>query len=215
MAIDYTRSPDAARSLAGTALVAAGAISLMSIITAEALYREEGYTTRASTISRLAQTTAEGTRVQPAAAIFNTAMILSGLLILAAAYGLHRGLGVNRLTRIVGLLGLGTMGVGLFPADIALVHRIAAGMTFLSGGLAGILAAGVTPKPFRYVSGTLGVIALVALDIVVFGETTPVRRFLGVGGAERWVAYPVIMWQMVFGAYLLGSRGAGPVRRMR
>jgi hypothetical protein len=35
------------------------------------------------------------------------------------------------------------------------------------------------------------------------GDASPLW-VLGVGGAERWVAYPVILWLMGFGGYLAG-----------
>ena len=76
MAFDYTRAPEAGRALAGSALIAAGAFTLMGIITAEAVY-PEAYATRANDISDLA---APRGRSQPSATIFNLAMIASGAL---------------------------------------------------------------------------------------------------------------------------------------
>jgi type IV secretory pathway TrbD component len=29
---------------------------------------------------------------------------------------------------------------------------------------------------------------------------------LGLGGLERWIAYPVVLWLMGLGGYLLGAR---------
>jgi hypothetical membrane protein len=211
---DYTRGPEAARALAGCALVGAGFLSLMGIITAEALYPEP-FATGANEISDLAGLTEEGTVLQPSAGIFNVAMAVSGLLLLASAYGLHRGLGVARVTRLVGLLGAGTLGVGLFPEYYADAHRIFAGMTFVAGGLAAVAASQVVARPFSFVSGTLGVIALIALDVVIFGKAFFIYQDLGPGGVERWVAYPIILWQIAFGSYLLGGRGVVTLRHPR
>jgi hypothetical membrane protein len=211
---DYTRAPEAARALAGCTLIAAGALSLMGITSAEALYGDV-FTVHANEISDLAARTEDGAVLQPSGAIFNFAMVVSGLLLFAASYGLERGLGVPRVTRAVGLLAIGTLGVGLFPAHHRQLHLLFAGTTFVAGGLAGVLAAQVTAPPFRYASATLGVIALVALDIVVFGKSTFIYQGFGAGGIERWVSYPIILWQVAFGAFLLGGRGIVAARHPR
>lgn len=66
--------------------------------------------------------------------------------------------------------------------------------------------------PFRYLSAALGVITLVSLLLGEFlvnggGNLGPVAS-LGGGGIERWIAYPVVLWLVGFGGYLLG----GPTR---
>lgn len=214
MVFEYTRAPESARAMAGTALIAAGFVTLLGIISAESAFPGD-YATRTNTISDLAGKGEDGFVLQPSAAIFTIAMIVSGTLLLGAAFGLREGLGVERVTRAVGLLAVGTLGVGVFPEYYATLHRIAAGTTFISGGVAAILLSQVTPRPFSVVSGTLGVIALVALDLVVFGGSTFGRQLLGSGGLERWVAYPITLWQVAFGAFLLGSRGIVAVRHPR
>ena len=67
----------------------------------------------------------------------------------------------------------------------------------------------------RWLPLALGIVALVALDIVVFGKSTFIYLWLGPGGIERWVSYPVILWQVAFGAYLLGSGGTVSLRHPR
>jgi hypothetical protein len=48
------------------------------------------------------------------------------------------------------------------------------------------------------------VITLTALaSYFTLGDANPMWE-LGVGGAERWVAYPEILWLMGFGGYLAG-----------
>ncbi|MFN8639993.1 MAG: DUF998 domain-containing protein [Dehalococcoidia bacterium] len=205
---------EAARALAGSTLVLAGMLSVMGILTAEATYGE-GYSTNLDTISHLATRTAEGDLVQPSATIFNLAMVLSGGMLLVSAYALHHAATAERVTRAVALLGAGTLGVGVFPEYYPTLHRIAAGTTFVSGGVGAILVAQVTPRPFSMISGTLGVIVLVALDLAVFGGNSFGRQWLGSGGIERWVAYPVMLWQVGFGGYLLGNRGLLGLRHPR
>ena len=59
--------------------------------------------------------------------------------------------------------------------------------------------------PFNRISLMLGSVALIAL--VLFGYMWATDPFgpLGEGGMERWVAYPVIIWGLGFGGYLMGG----------
>lgn len=38
----------------------------------------------------------------------------------------------------------------------------------------------------------------------ILGEANPLL-FLGLGGIERWVVYPILLWMTGFGGYLLGA----------
>jgi hypothetical protein len=40
--------------------------------------------------------------------------------------------------------------------------------------------------------------------MTILGESFGVPAILGAGGAERWVAYPIVLWLVVFGGYLIG-----------
>lgn len=60
--------------------------------------------------------------------------------------------------------------------------------------------------PLRYLSATLGAVALVSLGVGLFGQGTAAAALLGRGGVERWVAYPVVLWLVAFGA-ALAARG--------
>jgi hypothetical membrane protein len=201
------RSGSAIRDLrvAGVGLVIAGATILMAIITAEALYPGT-YATGANEISDLGGTRPpDSVILQPSATIFNAAMLGSGLVVLVAAWFAHRGLGRLAVTIPTALLGLGAVGVGVFPGDTGTPHALAAMLTFVSGGVAGVSAAVVTRAPFRFLSAALGAISLVALgSYLVVGETG-ILADLGTGGVERWVAYPIVLWLVAFGGYLTGA----------
>jgi hypothetical protein len=55
------------------------------------------------------------------------------------------------------------------------------------------------------ISVTLGGIALlVLLSLFVPGqESSPFVNTLGIGGAERLIVYPVVLWLVTLGGYLL------------
>ena len=60
-------------------------------------------------------------------------------------------------------------------------------------------------RPFRYVSAVLGATGLLSLAIAMAGDATPLVDELGDGGIERWVAYPVVLWLVAYGGFLLGE----------
>lgn len=192
----------------GLLLLAAGAVILMGIVTAESQYPFP-YTTYDNEISDLGATRPpDSVTHQPSAAIFNGTMLVSGAMILAAAYFLRRASMPKKTWVTAGLLGLGVFGVGVFPGNYSGIHPLFALLAFVSGGLAGVLAAASLPAPFRYVSAILGATALGSLVIAMAGDATPLVDELGDGGIERWVAYPVVLWLVAFGGYLAG-RGSG------
>ncbi len=96
------------RSVAGSLLSASGALILVGIITAEALY-PAAYSTRANEVSDLGWTRSPNPIIfQPSSAMFTGTMILTGTLIIIAAYHLHLGFG--RLRATLPVLALGVFG---------------------------------------------------------------------------------------------------------
>ncbi|MDD1775148.1 MAG: DUF998 domain-containing protein [Methanobacterium sp.] len=186
---------------AGILFFLAGLIILMGIITAEAYYPSTpAYTTHNSMISDLGATEPPNSVItQPSATIFNLSMILTGILILAGTFFLVR-YNKNKIAMVLfGLLGLGVLGVGIFPGNIHPQHPLFAMLTFISGGLAAIYSYRLINSTFKFLALILGLITLFFLFTnQIF---TPV---LGGGGLERWVAYPIIIWMIGFGGYIAG-----------
>jgi hypothetical membrane protein len=194
--------------IGGSLLVIAGAIVLLGIISAEALYPAP-YSTAANEISDLGGTRPPDSIVlQPSAAIFDASMIAVGLLVLVGSWFVHRAFGRRSVTIPITILGVGALGVGLFPGNTGNPHAISAMVTFVSGGVAAITASRVATAPFRYVSILLGAISLLTLlSYLLMGDASPMAR-MGTGGLERWIVYPVILWVTGFGGYLAGRADA-------
>jgi hypothetical membrane protein len=195
-------------------LFLAGAVVLMGIITAEALYPAD-YNTAGNTVSDLGGTRPSegGVVLQPSASVFDATMVVSGVMIVAAALSFHLASGRRAVTIPTALLGLGVLGVGIFPGNTGL-HPIFALLTFVSGGVAAILSYKASDSPLRYIVVALGATALLMLVLGIlgapqpdgmglFGDAGPIAA-LGSGGMERWVAYPVVLWLSAFGGYLMG-----------
>ena len=199
-----------AAALAGVLLIGAGAAILMGIITAEATYPDT-YTTFENQISDLGASRPPDSIIrEPSATIFNSVMIVTGVMILVASYLLHRAFDTRRVTISVACIGIGVLGVGVFPGNNTTLHPIFALTAFLSGGVAALLCARVQTLPFRFVSRALGAITLVSLAIGMGGEGSVFYEELGDGGIERWIAYPAVLWLVAFGAYLTARGDEAP-----
>lgn len=196
--------------IAGLLLALAGIIFLMGVITAETQY-PGAYTTHDNEISDLGATRPPNSvSHQPSAAIFNATCLTTGSLILGSAWLLRREKRPAKSWVTVGLLGAGVFGVGVVPGNIAPFHGLFAMLAFVAGGLAGILVAPSLPTPARELSYALGVVALGSLVVAFLADLTPLWDELGDGGVERWVAYPVVLWLVVFGGFLLGTAQPQP-----
>ena len=142
--------------IAGALLFVAGAAGLMGIITAESLY-PSGYTTGGSMISDLGGTESPNSVIaQPSAAIFNTTMVATGILVMVGAGCVYAALRRKSLAIPLALLGLGGLGVGVFSGHTGLPHQVFAQLTFISGGVAAILSYRSLTAPLRYIAIALG-----------------------------------------------------------
>lgn len=143
--------------------------------------------------------------VGPTAALFNTSAVLLGLLTLGAAYFYLRTHRTLWITVPLLLAGIGPIGVGLFPGNlpenIRFLHGVFALIAFFFGGLAALLVATQVRPPFRYISLLLGIVGLLALALFVAGQDAGI----GLGGMERMVAYPVLLWEAGFGGHLMST----------
>jgi hypothetical membrane protein len=190
--------------LGGGLLLLAGAAILLGIISAEALYPST-FSTGANEISDLGGTRPpDSVILQPSATIFDLTMALIGVLIMAGSWFVHGAFGRRSVTIPIAVLGVGALGVGLFPGNTGNPHAIFAMVTFISGGIAAVSATRVTSAPFRYLSFLLGAVSLGTLGTyLLLGDASPMA-VLGIGGVERWIVYPVVLWITAFGGYLCG-----------
>jgi hypothetical membrane protein len=198
--------------VAGVLLSLAGAVILLGFITAEALYPGI-YTTHTNTVSHLGASEPPNSVVlQPSAAIFDITMLVTGAMILAGAWFAYRALRRKAVLIPTALLGAGTLGVGVFPLTHPAPHTLFAFTAFLAGGIAVVLSSRVTTAPFRSLWTALGAIALGATVLALdpFLGWAPMAE-LGEGGLERWIVYPIVLWLVAFGSYLLATANPSPL----
>lgn len=191
------------RKIGGLLLSSAGIVILMGSITAEALYPRT-FTTHSDTLSHLGATEPPvSVALQPSAAIFDATMLVAGVFILAGAWLGYLGLRRKAFAIPTGLLGLGVLGVGIFPLTSPHAHTIFAMTAFYAGGVAVVMSSRLTASPFRYLWVALGSVSLAAITLgVFFLEWAPIAA-LGEGGIERWNAYPIVLWLVAFGSYVM------------
>ncbi len=129
---------------------------------------------------------------------------------MAGSWFVQRALGRRSVTIPIAVLGVGALGVGLFPGNTGNPHALFAMVTFVSGGVAALSTARVATAPFRYISFLLGAASLATLGTyMLLGDASPMAM-LGIGGIERWIVYPVVLWITAFGGYLCGRADGGP-----
>ena len=170
---------------------------VVGMIISEALY--PGYSVADNYISDLG--------VGPSAVIFNSSVFLMGLLLIIGTYFLHRAFRFTMLTVLLVLTAVGVMGVGVFTEDFGAIHGVVSLMAFLFSGLSAIFSVlcsyvhkfPLVKMPFSALAVILGLTTLVALGLFGGG----VYLGLGVGGMERMIAYPALLWGAGFGGYLI------------
>ncbi|QGA55275.1 DUF998 domain-containing protein [Sulfolobus sp. E5-1-F] len=152
---------------------------LLFFIISEILY--QNYSVKYNYISDLG--------VGRTAVIFNTSIIVMGLLVIIASILLRAN-----YSPIIFLVGIGATLVGIFPENTGLPHLIAALITFLFGGIGAI----VTSIKRNYFWTILGLVTLASLILYILKDYGP----LGPGGLERMIVYPEIIWGISFATYL-------------
>jgi hypothetical membrane protein len=190
-------------AVAGILYSSAGFVLLMGIITAETKYPVFRHYTTRQEISDLGGTRPpQGLVTQPSAMIFDTTVLIAGVLLLAGAFALWRLYRDWVLTVAAALYGAGVFLVGIFPGNTA-PHPSVSMIAFVFSALTAITVFRVTSAPFRFISLSVGVLSLIALIVSFLGDSSPVAKSIGTGGIERWVVFPIILWLAFFGGYLL------------
>ncbi|MFB0504288.1 MAG: DUF998 domain-containing protein [Candidatus Bathyarchaeia archaeon] len=209
--------------LAGTLILVAGIQFVLGAHIAESTY--PGYSVNQNYLSDLGATvrfTESGVSTiiqQPASLIFTIIVFAVGALATTSAYLIFRATKAKRLVIFMGLFGIAMLGIAVFSEVFTLVHGVFSLIAFFSFALAAIFSFRFHKRPMNYVSVILGVIALTAifllelssLDQILPELGLPAPSFpsfntpIGIGGMERMIAYPMMLWLVMFGASLIAA----------
>lgn len=136
------------------------------------------------------------------APIYNGSAILLGILTIISSYLIFKEFKRPAFAATILLTGVGAAGVGIFPETVIGIHGTFALLAFLFGAIAAMYSALMVRAGARYLFLLLGIISISMLVLDHFGRTLG----LGPGGIERMIVYPVLIWSIAFGGYLIGSQ---------
>jgi hypothetical membrane protein len=174
---------------------------VLAIIVSEAIY--SGYSVGQQAVSNLGDWSLAGS----SAVIFDVSVILLGVTVIAGAYFVQRGFKNRLFTSLLAMSGVGSVGVGVVAENIFLpVHSVFALFAFVFGAAFAIMSYKFVKSPLSYVSVILG--AVIVLAIILFFSGFAGSGFylgIGLGGMERFIIYPSLLWLLGFGAYLIGD----------
>jgi hypothetical membrane protein len=188
---------------------------IVQVLVARAWSPVHPYSWRFNTISDLGNTHcgAYGSKIvcSPYHLAMNASFLLIGLTMMTGSVIGLCAASRQTMQRIgfacILLAGIGTMLVGFFPENtISGFHITGAALVFIAGNLGMIivgLRSTIFPKllaAYSILSGSVGIICLVLFYLQTY-------LGLGEGGMERLTAYPLTLWMIVLGIYLLSPQG--------
>jgi len=176
---------------------------VLAVVISEAMY--SGYSVGQQAMSDLGNWSLAGN----SAAIFDVSIFLLGVFVIVGAFFIQQIFKNRLFTSFAVLIGVGCVGVGVVAENVHLpLHSVFALVVFVFGAAA-IMSCKFEKPPLSYVSVILGAVTLSALVLFIVGQGSSVFYLgLGLGGIERFIIYPAILWQLAFGVYLIGDSGA-------
>ncbi|WP_048151227.1 DUF998 domain-containing protein [Methanolacinia paynteri] len=192
--------------LIGFGYFLAGIIIILAIIIAEAVYPGYHVTQYISDLG--------APSLSPHPCIFNISIIIYGFIVfLVSLFFLlqNRSSGSgNRCSStnsktisfiFIMISGICAIGVGAINEDLGVAHTLCAAFTFIFGILAAFFSGFWVKIPYNVISAIIAVFSFIALLFLV----AEIDLGIGLGGIERMVAYPLILWEMGLGGYLMNE----------
>jgi hypothetical membrane protein len=160
----------------------------------------EGYSLKDTLLSDL------GRWEQPSAPLFNTSLVIFGILGMGVGIVLWPDKKLNFIPLLFVLCGIGMLIMAAFPITIEWAHDVGAFLSFVLIAVAALCCYWTFPGPFRHLSLVLGLIGF-------FTEITYKAEIyfgLGAAGSERMIVYPLFFWVAAFAAVLFFSDEKAP-----
>jgi hypothetical membrane protein len=146
-------------------------------------------------------------RIPETALLFNVTLLAIGGLNVAGGYAFYRWHRRGWLLALYLVAGVGALGAGAVPLGTSDLHSIFALVAFLFFNLEAVATGLVLQGPMRPISWLAGAVGLVYVGIMVIGDSGNPAVFgpIGHGGAERMIVYPVMLWMLALGGYLMAA----------
>ena len=160
----------------------------------------EGYSITDTLLSDL------GVWEQPSALLFNTSLVLFGVLGISIGAVLWPDKKLNFIPLLFVLCGIGMLIMAAFPISIEWAHDVGAFLSFVLIAVAALCCYWTFPGPFGYASLILGIIGF----FTEITYKTEIYFGLGAAGSERMIIYPLFFWMAAFAAVLFYSDQNAP-----
>lgn len=141
------------------------------------------------------------------ALLFNVSLMTVGLLNVVGGYLFYRSHRRRWVLTAFALAGIGAVGAGVFPLNSGDFHSLFALIAFLFFNLQAIATATVLHGPMKLVSVLSGIVGIAFVLLMIVGDGGNASAFgaIGHGGVERMIVYPVMLWMLALGGYLMAS----------
>jgi hypothetical membrane protein len=141
------------------------------------------------------------------APLFNVSLIAVGLLNILGGYIFFRSHRRMWVFILFALAGVGAIGAGIFPLNSSELHSLFALAAFLFFNLEAIASGSVLRGSMKLISLVAGVLGIAFVVLMIAGDSGNASAFgaIGHGGTERMIVYPVMLWMLAFGGYLMGT----------
>ncbi|MHB8566441.1 MAG: DUF998 domain-containing protein [Nitrososphaerales archaeon] len=217
--LEYSAKQIDATKIAGILFSLGGLLFILLTTASESLYPNFSMLNNA-----MSDMAAVGTRTFP---IEETAIFGVAITWIVGAYLLYRTNGRKGFMIVNALAGTGFLLAGLSPENFNIaVHSIGALLAFPFGAAAAILSYNVIRTSFRYFSICLGSLSVAATLVTFLGQKivgpcgtcvgkTPgyvqslTQLGLGLGGWESMIIFPLLIWLIGFGSYLMATSSRG------
>jgi hypothetical membrane protein len=199
-----TRAHAAAREdlrLAGVALFVLAAQFMTVIMLAASI--APGYDFGAAAISDLGV-------IPETALLFNISLLAVGVLSILGGYLFYRSHRTAWVLALYVIAGIGAAGAGAIPLGTSGLHSVFALVAFLFFNLLAVATGTLLGGPMRWISFLAGLVGFVFVVLMVIGDAGNTAAFgaIGHGGTERMIVYPVMLWMLAFGGYLMAGPAA-------
>ena len=189
------------KRVAGLLFVVAVVQYVLAVVISEAVY--SGYSAGQQMLSELGDWSLAGNN----AAIFNGSALLWGIFLIAGAYFIQQIFKNRVFSSLLAISGVGAVVSAVVSLNISFeVHGMFGMVAFVFGAAAAIMSYRFLKSPLCLVSIILGAVTLLATVLFMLGQGDSAFYLgLGVGGVERFVVLPLLLWMLGFGAYLIGD----------
>ncbi len=193
---------------AGILFTLGASIFLLLTTTAESVY--PNFSLQTNAISDLAAIGTSTTVIE------ETAILVLSICWMLGAFYLFRNTGRRRLMMLNLIPGIGFFLAGASPENVNVVIHSIGTIGFPLGAVAAMLSYRMIRSIFRYLSLALGALSMVATIIIFVGwrvvcgtcgyQQGLTQAVLGLGGWESMIIYPLIIWLIGLGNYLMTAR---------